>query len=564
MEKKRKRLPDSDPEAYNSERRIAYVMDEGARKGGRIGILVACGIVLMTSTVVSCGYRPEAATAGMEAEDLEETTAGAEAEGLEPSQAAFGDTEPETGFDYNHAYNGMLRVYGEDVYLAREDGIYKVSGGAGGEALVYANDYALSRGAELYRNYLYFCGTTQRGDMEAATLYRMDLDTLEVTDALAAFGNVFTGLHQISIYEDKLYVATDYAGHRIGFQLRPDGTVGSRLDETAADFLYRENNTYADLTLRMVMEADMERIARLKDAQNGMYQAVLDVASCRRLLHGRLLVSRCNPNDDLSRCLYLENGDGGYEYLCDIREWPLLAVEDGVYYVAMDGGIRYLDFADRQERRLWEQTREWSQISLLTYDASYLYFVKSRPVGFDARDVAVSEEYLMRVPRQGGEAERVYRFEGDAGFALSEGLCGNCGVYGDTMYIQGQPSIVLDPVRNGMQGLNAGERSADSLALEETAETFALAYFQNDAKTCRLLLTDDYAERVELYAQPEHADDIERLYLGGLPEGEVEEGVSVWLSYEFREYGEEVRTYLSMELVKTPQGWRVAFYGLER
>ena len=546
-------------------RRIAHVMDGRKKKRGVIGILVAGSLIMGISVAVSCGYRPETAVPSPSTLSSEGIMSSEKTLTSEKSLPA--DTEPESSegeFNYNHEYNEMLRVYRDNIFLDREDGIYRISGGADAEELVFANPYALPRGMELYGDFLYFCGSTRRGEAEAATIYSMNLDTLEIKDALAAFSNIFTGLHRISVYEDKLYVASSYTGHRIGFTLMPDGMLGAPLDESAEDYLYKEYNDCADFRLRMFTESDSGEYERSVSGQNGKYQAVLDVAFCKRLLGGKQVVSCYNANDSLMRCLYLEDAAGDYEYLCDIREWSVLVMADGIYYIGGDGGIRYMDFADKQEKLLWVQTREWARISLLTYDASYIWFVKSRHVGYDAEDASVSENYLMRIPRQGGEAERVYRFENDMDISLPDGLCGNCGIYGDKMYIRGCHDILLEPDQNGMQGLNNGERSADSLALEQAAETFAQAYFENDAKTCHLYLTDDFSEPLDLYEHPEHAGQIEKLYLGGLPEGDMEAGARIWLSYEFREYGEDSRTYLTMKLVKTLQGWRVAFYGLEK
>lgn len=82
------------------------------------------------SILVSCGYEPEDA-AGKEI--LSDASVQRESETeQEDFDAEDADTVP-LSFDYNHEYNQMLRCYENDVYLDREDGIYRVKDGTGEE-----------------------------------------------------------------------------------------------------------------------------------------------------------------------------------------------------------------------------------------------------------------------------------------------------------------------------------------------------------------------------------------------------------------------------------------------
>ena len=102
--------------------------------------------------------------------------------------------------------------------------------------------------------------------------------------------------------------------------------------------------------------------------------------------------------------------------------------------------------------------------------------------------------------------------------------------------------------------------------MKTVAETFAAAYFENDEAVVRSLLTEDFAETVELYAYPENAAQIRENDLTGLPDDNIEIGVTCWLSYEFSGHVESdgAYVYLSMEVTKTEEGFRIKSYGLEQ
>ncbi|MCI9464917.1 MAG: M56 family metallopeptidase [Lachnospiraceae bacterium] len=576
-------------------KRIDFIFDRNVRKRGVFGIAAAGLLMLVMSVVVSCGYRPDDArdgdpareNAGRNAAGTDEENGVSADDALQEDNASGNDTgrnglqtventadaageEAAAVFDPNHEYNEMIRVYGKDVYIAREDGIYWLENGQGEEELLFENAYTARRGMELDQNYLYFCGSagiftsSEEGkEREAATIYRMDLDTHKVTDSMALFSQVFENLHSISIYEGNLYVAQGM-GHRIGFVLTPDGELGRALDEEADDFLYREYNAYEELERQLIsVQYDSEEYWALSDEEAAKYQAVMDVASCKELLHGRQLVSRYK--DEISREVYFENEDGSYEYLCDVNGWPALVTDTGLYYAdGVNGNLLYVDFASGQPEVFYEQPRDWALVSLLTYDAEYIYLITHRTVGFDEEDRQVGENYLQRIPRNGGALEKVYQFESDMA-GLPYGFFRKCGVYDGRLYLTGHETIDLDPAVNGMQALNAGEASEDAVLIRNTAEGFAQAYFANDSEGCRQYLAAELSAAPEMYAYPEDAGQIEETYLSGLPEGNVETGTECMIYYEFsghREAGDAL-CYLGMEMHKTPQGWKIFSYGLE-
>lgn len=515
-------------------KRIDHMLDMEIKKKGIVSIIMTGLVIMAVSTAVSCGYRPEAADTEERTDrtDTEENISN-DVSKTEEAKEVSTQQEEKQSFDYNHEYNEMIRVYGDDIYLSRKDGIYCIKGGEGEEELVFANEYELRRGMELYKDSLYFCGSAVRGENAAASIYRLHLDNGEVEDALAALSRTFDVLYGISVYEDKLYVSDGY-NQMIGFILNENGEITGGLDETADDFLYREYNDYMELELQKWNSGDdQEEYWRLAEEQQDKYQAVMDVAACKKMLQAKQVVSKYK--DELYRSIYLEAEDGTYEYLCDAVGFPLIVTETGLYYAAYESGeIWYADFETKVARAFYDEDGEWGEISLLNYDADYVYLLKKRRIGYDAENMTVSETYLIRVNRLSGKAEKVYQFEGEESSYISNRWYRRCGVYDGRMYFDDRESISLDPDVNGMQRVNRGELSEDAKEIVKTVEAYIAEYFQ---------------------AEGSGAEQIGSIQ--GLPEGEVSEGVTCYINYVYKGRGDEEWNTLSMEVLKTQEGWEI-------
>ncbi len=536
--------------------RIDNMFDQGRKKRGLVSAAVICIAFPLMGLVVSCGYQAE--------ENGESLSV--EAESGETELGTDGQIPLEQGdsFDYNNEYNKIARIYKNDIYLARENGIYCIKDGMGDGELLYSDDYRLRRGMEIDRNYLYFCGSVPGGEEFEATIYRMNLDTWEVVDVLAASGQKFESLYYISIYDENLYVAYNY-GSRIGFELNQDGGLGRQLDDKADDFLYRENNDYVELQWERDQDTayDSEEYWELTRQLTQKYMPAMDVGACKKMLGGNQIVSKYK--NEAERSFYVEREDGTYEPLCDAGYFSTLIAENGMYYKDETSRIWYVDFADGQPELFYENlSRGLYEIELVNYDAEYIYATQERNIGYMADGYGVAETYLIRIPRAGGDAEKVYPFT-DSGIP-GRGLYNHCAVYDGRMYLEQSGSIALNPDANGMQRVNSGELCEDAAAMKTIAETFAAAYFESDEAVVRSLLTEDFAETVELYSYPENAAQIRENNLAGLPDDNIEVGVTCWLSYEFSGHVESdgAYVYLSMEVTKTEEGFRIKSYGLEQ
>ncbi|MDE7275090.1 MAG: M56 family metallopeptidase [Lachnospiraceae bacterium] len=548
--------------------RIDNMFDSKTKKRGFVSAVMVCIAFPIMGLVVSCGYQTDdTAQTDTNISETASTEIESEKETGTDSQTAVGQSDIDS-FDYNNEYNEIIRVYKNDVYLAKENGIYYIKDGQGEGALLYQDGYRLRRGMEIDQNYLYFCGSAPGSDEFGATIYRMDLDTQEVVDALAAFSQKFESLYNISIYEGKLYAASDY-GSRIGFELDPNGGIVRQLDERADDFLYKEYNDYVELEWKMNWdtEYDSEEYWNLAKQLEEKYIAAMDVASCKKLLNGSQVVSKYK--NEAMRSFYLKKEDGSYELLCDTSFFPPIIAESGMYYFDERNRIWYVDYETRQPELVYEnQSREWSEVNMINYDADYLYAVQGRTIGYDAEGYRVAEMYLIRIPRAGGDTQKVYRFENPDEYPeIGGSWYGHCAVYhSKKMYLEQLGVIDLDPDANGMQRINAGEPCEDAVEMRQTVETFAAAYFENDETVLRSLLTEDFAGTADLYPYPENAAQITENYLAGLPDDNIEIGVTCPLIYEFSGHAESdgAYVYLSMEVTRTEDGFRVRSYGLEQ
>jgi len=437
------------------------------------------------------------------------------------------------------------------------------------EELLYANPYELRRGMEIDQDGLYFCGSFEAGGQEenSARIYRMNLATYEVEDVLALFSQMYDALYDITVIDGKLYVTSGYVGTKLGFELDEDGRAVKTLDADAEDFLYKEDNDYWELLQKVYnneVAIGSEEYEELMEKANGMYRGVIDLAASQKMLNENQVVMKYK--DELLSSIYLKKPDGNYEFLCDtIAAYPVLVTETGVYYLPDErSSIWYVDYETQTRQKIWEEDgRERKEIQLANYDRDYLYFTSKRYLGRDQEGISVHEVYLMRVPRWGeGKAEKVYRFETDKNIGS---LYRKCAVAKGKMFFEDYGTISLDPYANGMGPENSGELSEDGMAMRQIIEAFAEAYFKNDEEALRGYLAEGFEGNPDFYPYPERAEEIEELYLSGVPEGNVPVGVVCYVSYEFSGNMEmdDAYSYLSMEVEKTGQGWKILSYGLE-
>ncbi|MDO4332202.1 MAG: hypothetical protein Q4C58_05875 [Eubacteriales bacterium] len=96
--------------------------------------------------------------------------------------------------------------------------------------------------------------------------------------------------------------------------------------------------------------------------------------------------------------------------------------------------------------------------------------------------------------------------------------------------------------------------SPDGVALQQTAQDFAKAYFQADKE-----LAGEYAvigeENLEVW-EKDVWDDLDHFVLKWNPQ-DLKENSPVHVQYEFRIAGDDSYTYLGLELMKIQENWKV-------
>lgn len=104
--------------------------------------------------------------------------------------------------------------------------------------------------------------------------------------------------------------------------------------------------------------------------------------------------------------------------------------------------------------------------------------------------------------------------------------------------------------------------SNETASLEDAAKWFFNAYISGNSETMQEYLADSYAGELLVYEGiPETVCDVKLKGLENVPE----DADSCGLSWEFRASPEsDSFIYLTMELVKQANGWKISFYGLER
>lgn len=419
--------------------RIHHIWETRNSKKGIVIFAVLVVAFLGVSVLISCGYKPEetAEGTGQENTDLEGTT------GQEELQENTEALEVSENFSYNNEHNPMVRIHEGVTYVGMPSGIYK----AEGEELecLYENEYTIERGLCIYKNHLYFTGSIGDASEHRVTVYCMNLDTLETENVLSLFSEDYKQFFAITIQDENLYVQ-DVMNHYIGFKLDETGMAVERLDEKAEDFLYLETNKINEAYLGRFMYSSAASAEACLEEYKQSYYPIIDEVGCKEMLDGRFVVSKYK--NEALRSIYLADGSGNYMYMCDAPyHLPVLVTETGIYYSPDFGeDIYFMDYDGSEEKSILQMDEEWRECYLINYDATYLYFTVEMQVDWREDTGAVLESYIMRVPRNGGEYEAIYKIENENNIYLYS----DCSIDERYMYFHeaydGRERILLEPV----------------------------------------------------------------------------------------------------------------------
>ena len=107
--------------------------------------------------------------------------------------------------------------------------------------------------------------------------------------------------------------------------------------------------------------------------------------------------------------------------------------------------------------------------------------------------------------------------------------------------------------------------SEDNQEIKNIMNIFAAAYFEGDTATIQQYLVDAYEWNVDVYSDPDSADEVQINKLKGIADDLAANiGDECVASLEFRNPGEDSYTYLTVEFVKEESGWKIRYYGVEK
>lgn len=318
--------------------------------------------------------------------------------------------EVESDFNYNNMYNSMVCCYGDDTYIYRYGEMY-YRGIDEKEELIFDNPGISGGGMTNYNEYIFFCGSPQNGEYGETTIYRMNVDTKEVTDVLKDFGKTYQTIYDPYIRDHKLYVTiADFSMEiveEIAFEFNDDGEILGRIDE------------------------DLEKVTGDDDSSE-FYEMYVDSFYVDEFLDGNQVVSV--PAE--LKILYIKKDAEEYEYLCETSHDPILTM-NGVYYID-SGKIFYVDYETTKEVEVF-QADGMSDINLANYDKEYVYFTIA-DMQTNEDGLRVYEQYLMRISRITGMVEEVHHFVDYYEMTLYM----KCGVDAKHMYFDYYSTISLE------------------------------------------------------------------------------------------------------------------------
>ena len=99
--------------------------------------------------------------------------------------------------------------------------------------------------------------------------------------------------------------------------------------------------------------------------------------------------------------------------------------------------------------------------------------------------------------------------------------------------------------------------------IKDIVEAFAAAYFTGDIESIQLYLTTPYDWDTDVYEGA--ADEVSNISVKGLADiGEKAVGDVCVVSLEYKESADsDTFNYLTIELIKQSDGWKIQFYGVE-
>lgn len=143
----------------------------------------------------------------------------------------------------------------------------------------------------------------------------------------------------------------------------------------------------------------------------------------------------------------------------------------------------------------------------------------------------------------------------------SAGDKGDIGADGSDAKIHTSPEVSKS--ENDSAAIPPEALSSDVQEIKDIVEAFAAAYFTGDIESIQLYLTTPYDWDTDVYEGA--ADEVSNISVKGLADiGEKAVGDVCVVSLEYKESADsDTFNYLTIELIKQSDGWKIQFYGVE-
>lgn len=137
-------------------------------------------------------------------------------------------------------------------------------------------------------------------------------------------------------------------------------------------------------------------------------------------------------------------------------------------------------------------------------------------------------------------------------------------VQGESGEMQSQDDLMQTDQEDSQNSGGRPVLSEDAMEIGDIASDFSRAYFDGDQEELRKYLADSYDGDIEIYpdAEPKVAGMTAVKGLEDIGESQIGDTQVVSLECDRANTGEGL-LYLTLEMVKQENGWKVYFYGLE-
>lgn len=119
--------------------------------------------------------------------------------------------------------------------------------------------------------------------------------------------------------------------------------------------------------------------------------------------------------------------------------------------------------------------------------------------------------------------------------------------------------------KEAVETTSAQELSADAIEIQKIMEEFSKAYFEADVEGMELYLADSYERPIDTYSETGEKVIVTDTTIKGLndiAEKDINDVIEVWFEFRYPIEADSYQ-YLTLEMIKLEEGWKISSYGIE-